>query len=280
VTNENVSAVQNLCNIVIKSKKFETKLLSIGIRVHIVEKSEYDLFCQALQKEKVSFFKYHTAEIRPRKIVLTGLHKMDLTELKNELAEQNIHPADIKTLNLNANSYSYDNQCVYLLYFNPGTVKLSEIRKVKHINHIIVKWSPYSPRSHNKYPQCRNCQMYGHSSINCNMPTYCLVCAKNHKTDDCKNKIPRAVLEHKKKTGEEIDKSFIKCINCGENHTASYSGCIARKTFIELQNKYRQNSNRKFQAKNYQQKENDFPVFVTPENVNTEQSKLNFAKAA
>ncbi|ROV58599.1 hypothetical protein EGO58_11950, partial [Limosilactobacillus reuteri] len=158
------------------------------------EKSENDSFCQLLQKENISFFKYHTLKTRPRKIVLTGLYRMDLTELKNELAEQNIHPTDIKTLNFK-NSYNYDNQAVYLLYFKPGTVKLSDLRQVKHI---IVKWSPYSPRSHNKYPQCRNCQMYGHSFINCNMPTYCLVCAKNHKTDDCKKIISRAVLEHKK----------------------------------------------------------------------------------
>ncbi|ROV58600.1 hypothetical protein EGO58_11955, partial [Limosilactobacillus reuteri] len=79
-----------------------------------------------------------------------------------------------------------------------------------------------------------------------------------------------------KKISEEIDKSFIKCINCNENHTASYSGCIARKAFIEIQNRFKKNQSKK---KDYQQKQNDYPEFISQENDNTQQQKLDFAKA-
>lgn len=190
ITNSNVSAVQSLCNQVVKSQKFEVELLSIGIRVQISQKDEHDSLCEMLTKEKVGYFKYHTAETRPRKIVLLGLHKMDIEELKAILAAKNVHPTEIRTLRLRENHYNYDNQTIFLLYFKAGTAKLADLRNINEINHILVKWAPYSPRS--TYPQCKNCQMYGHSSINCHMPTHCLVCAADHKTDDCPKKVKRA----------------------------------------------------------------------------------------
>lgn len=260
ITNSNVSAVQNMCNKVIQSKKFEVKLLSIGIRVQVSEKEEHDNLCASLTKEKIGYFKYHTTETRPRKIVLLGLHKMETEELKEILAEKGVHPTEIKTLRVRENQYKYADQTVFLLYFKAGTVKIADLRNIKDINHILVQWAPYSPRSHDKYPQCRNCQMYGHSSINCHMPTYCLVCASNHKTDDCPKKVKRAVLEHQKISGEEIDKSFVKCANCGDNHPASYHGCIARKTYIEIQNKFKKPQRNLGKRTDYIYNQEEFPV--------------------
>lgn len=239
ITGSNVSAVQNFCNEIIKSRKFEVKLLTVGIRIHVAEKTEFETLCQYLTSKNINYFKYHTADTRPRKIVLFGLHAMKTQELKATLNDNGIHPEDIRTLKLRENHYSYDQQTVYLLYFKPGTVKMSDLRNIRAINQIIVKWAPYTPRSHHKYPQCRNFQMYGHSSINCHMPTRCLVCAADHKTDDCQKKVSRVVLEHKRATGAEIDRSFVKCANCGENHAASFHGCEARKKYTELQEKLR-----------------------------------------
>lgn len=201
ITGSNVSAVQNFCNSIITSKKFEFKLLSIGIRVDVASKDEFDKLCEYLKKENISNFMYHTAETRPRKIILSGLHKMEIEDLRQTLESHGINPTDIKMLKLKQNRYYYDDQSVYLLYFKPGAVKLSDLRNIKHIDHITVKWEPYTPRSHDKVPQCRNCQMFGHSSINCNMPTRCLVCAGNHVTDSCKKKIPRTTLAHKIQIG-------------------------------------------------------------------------------
>lgn len=244
ITGSNVSAVQNTLNEFVQSKKFELRLMRIGIRVTVADKNEYDQLIVKLKEKQHNFFSYHSPETRPRKIVLFGLHDMVEDDLKKKLESLDVIPKDIKKLRLHGNRYGYDKQGVYLLYFEPGKVKLSDLRKIKHIDNVIVKWEPYQTKSKDptknwiNAPQCRNCQMYGHSSINCNMQTRCLVCALNHKTDECQKKINRNVLSQQLLSGQQVDRSFIKCANCGECHTANYKGCIARETFLKVQNKF------------------------------------------
>lgn len=280
ITGSSVSDIQNICNSVIKSKKYEIKLLRIGIRVQIVEKKEFDLLNVHLVKEKIAFFKYHTTETRPRKIVLKGLQKMEIDDLKKILEEMNIMPTEIKSLRLRENHYNYDHEQIYILYFESGTIKLSELRKeeYKYINNTKITWEPYTPRSRDKYPQCRNCQMYGHSSINCHMPTRCLVCALDHKTDDCPKKLPKATLEIQRINGVAIDKSFVKCANCGENHPASYNGCIARRSYIDVQNKFNRRSNNQSHSNNYKYDQNEFPQLEIPTS-NKHISHMNYQSA-
>lgn len=260
IVGKNVSLVQNACNEVIKGRKYEFKLLSIGVRVDVTDKTEFDLLCEYLIENKIPHFMYQTADTRPRKIVLYGLHRMETEKLQEILSYHDLYPSNITTLRLQQNRYAYDNQSVYLLYFKSGTVKLSELRKIKHIENILVKWEPYTPRSRNAVPQCRNCQMFGHNSEKCNMPPRCLVCADSHKTDVCKKRVSRAVLTHKSQNGDSVDSSYVKCANCSENHPASYGGCIARKTYIEIQNKLRRPKQRRStQPTPFQYNEMDFP---------------------
>lgn len=274
VVGSNVSRIQNICNDVIKSKKFEIKLLSIGIKVLVADKSDFDLLLKELQKLDLHYFMYHTQETKPRKIVLFGLHEMKIEDLRTILAEHDIFPDDIKTLRLRENRLNYDKQAVYLLYFKAGSIKLADLRSKKYIGSIVVKWESYSPSSHNKFPQCRNCQMYGHSSINCNLPTRCAVCAENHKTDDCKKKISRIVLEHKRQRNEEIDKSFLKCANCNENHPASYHGCQARKTYIQVHQMSQQGSQKRQKVSNFQLNNDDFPHLVSQSSTSSQHHNL------
>lgn len=58
IANSTVSDVQNICNQVVTSKKFEVKLLRIGIRVNITEKSEFDALSKVLTEKKFNFFTY------------------------------------------------------------------------------------------------------------------------------------------------------------------------------------------------------------------------------
>lgn len=280
IVGSNVVNVQNLCDKVIKSKKFEIKLLGIGIKVQVSDKAEFDSLLKSLNEKKIKNFLYHTADTRPRKIVLSGLHEMDLDELKEELKELNVFPTDIRTLRLRQNRLNYDNQCVYLLYFAPGSVKLSELNKVKHIFNITVKWAPYSAQSHNKYPQCHNCQMYGHSSINCNMTSQCAVCSNEHKTENCPKKIKRAVLQHLKDTNQPIDTSYIKCANCGLNHPATYNGCQSRKAYVEIQKRLQQRNTRRPSQQPYRLNQEDFPELEEPRWISHTQSHSSYSNAA
>ena len=57
--------------------------------------------------------------------------------------------------------------------------------------------------------QCYKCQSFGHSAKNCSNRDRCVVCAGPHNIKDC----------------EVREGNARKCVNCGENHTASYGGC-------------------------------------------------------
>lgn len=75
------------------------------------------------------------------------------------------------------------------------------------------------------------------------MPVHCLVCADSHTTDTCPKKKPRATLLHETVLGNEPDKSFIKSANCHGNHTANYKGCVARKSYLEIRQRFNRSNN-------------------------------------
>ena len=72
IAGKNVSATQQLLQNVITSKKFEVKLMRIGIRVDIGDKIERDQLIKHLDENKINYFGYHSDETRPRKIILNG----------------------------------------------------------------------------------------------------------------------------------------------------------------------------------------------------------------
>lgn len=281
VAGSNATTIQNMLSTVVTSKKYEMKITSIGIRINLKEQNDFanvkaKLKEMADAKEINGFYNYHTAETRPHKIVLFGLHKMSNEEIKKVLKDNNVNPTDVTQLRLGDRPGP---QAAYLLYFAPGTTKLADLRKIKHIDSIIVRWERFEPKRQDKVPQCRNCQMYGHSSVNCNMPTRCLVCGSDHKTEVCPKKISRAAIQHMKATGVTVKRDFIKCANCGENHTASFKGCIARKAFIDKQS----NGARKVQARRPAQpsrnvvfNESDFPQPSWAEQLELPQSSHQF----
>ena len=70
-------------------------------------------------------------------------------------------------------------------------------------------------------PQCKNCQSWGHTKSYCHKESRCVKCAGKHTTESCSK--PKEVPP--------------KCYNCGENHPASYRGCVVAKELQALRNK-------------------------------------------
>ena len=60
-----------------------------------------------------------------------------------------------------------------------------------------------------KVYQCYNCQKFGHTASICTSQTKCVVCAGDHKLDNCPNR----------------ENGIKKCVNCGGEHTASFGKC-------------------------------------------------------
>lgn len=233
IIDSNPSLVQSTMNELLPSKKFELRLMTIGIRVNVPDYDDYVKAHAGLKKANFKFYTYHTADTRPVKIVLYGLTDVDSQEVNAALNDNGVVPDDIKKLNIKKPLFK--DQAIYLLYFKHGSVKLSDLRKIKHLNNLIVRWEKYHPKQYDKVAQCRNCQRLGHSSINCHLPPRCLVCAEEHRTDDCPKKRSRHQLNEARNNNVTIDKSYVKCALCNQNHTANYAGCEKRKEFIDLQ---------------------------------------------
>ena len=143
-----------------------------------------------------------------RSFFLYRLYDIEIDTLKLELKQHGVEPSDIRKLNIQQSRLmNYEKQAVYLLYFKPNTVKLNELKLIRHLFHVIFRWNFYKHRDHDKLSQCRNCQMYGHSSVNCSMPTVCFVCAGDHNLDNCPNRMSRATLHHLRTSNQTVDSS-------------------------------------------------------------------------
>ena len=64
--------------------------------------------------------------------------------------------------------------------------------------------------------QCYNCQRMGHTSFSCTSKTRCLLCAGNHRKDQCNN-------------------TNLKCANCEGTHTANSAECSFIKSAREIE---------------------------------------------
>ena len=70
--------------------------------------------------------------------------------------------------------------------------------------------------------QCQNCQRYGHGNANCHRPPVCVKCAGSHASKSC----PLSVTTTS--PAGKIAPTKLRCANCGDHHTANYSGCPTR----------------------------------------------------
>ena len=201
-------------NELIPSRKFELRLMKVGIRVNIPVYEDFRRVYEKLKADNVSFYTYQTADTRPLKICVYGLPNMPIDDAKELLADINIAPEEIKKLTIK--KPLYDNQVVYLLKFKLGSVKIADLRKVKHISQMVVRWEKFHPRSYDKVAQCHRCQLLGHSSSNCNLPPRCLVCAESHKTEDCPHKRNRHEITEARRRNQPVDSSYVKCALCGK----------------------------------------------------------------
>lgn len=236
VAGTNTTDLRTLLQPVIQTNTFTIRAMSSGTRIDVPIENDHKKVKEFLTQNNIAHFAYHSPNSKPLKFVLHGLCEQRIDDLKNTLNGLGINPADVKALNIKKRRY--DQQAVYLLYFAPGSITLSRLREIKHIENVAVRWERYQPQQGANVAQCRNCQLYGHSSINCAMQSKCLVCAGNHKTDVCEKRIPKLVLkQQQQEASAPLDRSFIKCANCGEQHTANYLGCAKRKTYLEAQAK-------------------------------------------
>lgn len=117
---------------------------------------------------------------------------------------------------------------IYMLEFDRNQVSKKEIRKIRYIFGISIKWR--NPIKGNKGPTfCKKCSMYGHGSKNCHRSAVCSVCAGNHDSSVC-------TLNKTQHEGPVV----YKCFNCSKknlknvNHKADDPKCPCRQEYLEM----------------------------------------------
>lgn len=170
-----------------------------------------------LAELKVPFYTYTDKSVKTHGFVLKGLQiDLEPEELKTILIE-----LEIKVLNV----YRMKNvkSPMYMVITDKSETIRTMPQKAKVIHYTMVKWERHDNKK--GIIQCKNCQAWGHATLNCHLKPKCLKCAEEHETKNC---------TIKEKTDES--KAKIKCANCKGGHTANSVTCpiyISKKKYLD-----------------------------------------------
>lgn len=215
-------------------EKYCYKQITMGLKIFVDTKEDYNALLESLAERKIEFFTHRFSEEKIIKVVLYGLPKMEVSELKACFAtELNIRPLEIFLMKTKSENV---HNTLYLVHLNKKEISFNDLLKIKAINHTIVNWMPY------KYKRrgptiCNKCLMYGHGAQNCMRTPHCQLCAGNHEMKNCG-------LSANNNTGTIV----YKCFNCTKhniqnNHRANDIACPFREEFINMKNKTGNKSN-------------------------------------
>ena len=209
----------------IQQTAYNMKATKTGVQLLCAGDETYRSAITALRSANIQFHTYTPAAEQPIKVVLSGLPVYDEVELESELAFLGIHAQELKLFS--RKMVGLEESALYLLHFPKGTVKLSDLQKVKAIFNIVVRWRYYE-RKPTDAVQCHRCQRFGHGMRNCNLAALCVKCGEKHFSAACKlpNKADLARVD------KNATREAIKCANCNGQHTANYRGCPTRKNYL------------------------------------------------
>lgn len=107
---------------------------------------------------------------------------------------------------------------MFMLIFE-NTEDISKVFEIKSILGCIVEIQAL--RTSKLMPQCKRCQVYGHTQKYCSKEPRCVKCTGKHLTINCI------------KSADEKP----KCVHCGEAHPANYRGCMIAKEMQKIRYK-------------------------------------------
>lgn len=219
----------------IDQEKLLIRLTQHGIKIFSKNNSEFDIIKKFCIQNNIHYYTHTLHDERRIKICLYGLYKMKVDTLMNELREKHkIKPHEIKMIEPKSRRRHYDEECIYILYFQKkDNVKLECLRQITGIFNIKVNWKYYSTRSHGP-TQCSNCQDFGHGTENCHLKPKCIRCGGQHASEKCPH-LPITDPGDSSTEKPKIPDEKVQCANCGDKHTANFKGCNYRKQYMNIQ---------------------------------------------
>lgn len=214
--------VQNIKNIqqisgYLKTMNFQGKLTSLPtvtcFKINCSTPDEYRNVSDWLNKENISWHSFSNTQTRPLKVMARGMNPTtECNEIMDDLKRKGLKIIGVTNI-LNK---SKEPLRLHMLTFENGE-DVKKVSEIKTIAYQVVKIENLKKTS-NRIVQCKNCQGYNHTRSYCHKPSRCVKCAGPHKSTDC----------------TKIKESPPKCVNCNEEHTANYRGCIVAKELQKL----------------------------------------------
>lgn len=202
--------------------------LNNATQIRVNDTENYMLVKNLLQNENIEFYSYQHQSAKLKKFVLYGLNNENTTDIHADLVQYGLKPVEIKTMRIANKRYSEHNN--FVVYFDyEDRINIDTLKDVKYICNTVVRWAYYNSRPSNII-QCRNCFKFNHNATECHMLANCMICAKQHKVEDCP-----LMKEKLAKQAGAIPEHLLQCCNCKQNHTAIYQNCPARINFVNKQ---------------------------------------------
>lgn len=213
--------------------EYSLKLSPVGVQIFPGNTESFKKIKNHLFKENHQFFTHDLREEQLSKFVLHGYIETSEATLMSQLEDLELEPEKVNKMKIHQKKHNDHN--VYLIYFKKTqNVKISQLREIKSIENVIVKWEYYSNRRQGP-TQCSNCQAFGHGGNNCRLLPRCIRCSGPHKSINC----PKLLNDKKMQTRTRIPDNELICANCDKNHAANFSKCEKRLEVIERLKKYR-----------------------------------------
>lgn len=199
VTNIGISSLRNKLSLLkdVDQHKLLMKLTQHGTKIFCPNNEHFKLVQQFCISNNINHYTHTLHDERRIKICLYGLYKMNIDLLKNELLTTfKIRPIDIKLIVPKMQKRRYEEECIYLLYFQrKDNVKIENLRNITGLFNIKVNWKYYSSKSHGP-TQCSNCQDFGHGTENCYLKPKCIRCGGEHSSSKCPH-LPKPTVDEK-----------------------------------------------------------------------------------
>lgn len=213
---------------------------------HIITESNEDhaKIRSILKEGEVPFHTFTIREERRVHIILRGLCRsytaQDVLAGLEDL-NLNIKIADeISQFATERSRRNHQNTNMWLIQLEPQSDTEALLRTKKFMHQVVS----FEHRKTNGVSQCRNCQHFGHSSINCSRPYRCVKCNHGHKQGEC----PLETMRQQSQIPIEPT-----CVNCKGNHPANWRGCAVYIRYINAKTSRHQQTqaNRDFRQSSY-----------------------------
>jgi hypothetical protein len=232
--NINITQIQNELRQLDLSENFNLKLTGEGTKVFTSNTSDYIKVKNSFISNKRNFFSHQMKEEQLAKFVLSGLHKMPVTDVFEALTEAGKTPKLVKQMQIKREKHN--NHALYIVYFlKSSKTKLADLQQIRVVNYMRVRWSHFQNKRTGP-TQCSKCLRFGHGTQNCFAEARCIRCAQQHASKDCHLIAGQTDKTHK------VDEALLNCVHCGEHHTANFSGCRKRIEFVKARQAASQNA--------------------------------------